>query len=79
MDCDVPVLIAARFLNGLESSMNTMPMLNIWTPPPDMYSMKNCIGSCLAGAMAKSHARLALSDSYALALSLIVLVDTALA
>ena len=69
----------ASALNGENSNIATMPMLNIWTPPPDMYSMKNCIGSCLAGAMAKSHARLAFKASYALALSLIVLVDTALA
>ena len=53
----------ASALNGENNNIATMPMLNIWTPPPDMYSMKNCIGSCLAGAMAKSHARLALSDS----------------
>lgn len=61
---DVPLLIDARFLNGLERSMNTMPMLNIWTPPPDIYSMKACIGRDLAGATAKSHARLAFNSSY---------------
>lgn len=32
----VPVLIAAAFLNGDRRSMNTIPMLKIWTPPPDM-------------------------------------------
>lgn len=32
----IPEFIVAKFLNGLESSMNTIPMLNIWTPPPDM-------------------------------------------
>lgn len=41
--------------------MNTIPMLNIWTPPPDMYNMKACIGSALAGEMAWSHARFSLS------------------
>ncbi len=33
---DVPVFLDARFLNGLESSINTMPMLKICTPPPDI-------------------------------------------
>ena len=61
---DVPVLIAARFLNGLESSMNTMPMLKICTPPPDMYSMNACMGSDLAGEIAKSHALLLFMLSY---------------
>lgn len=28
--------MAAKFLNGLERSMNTIPILNTWTPPPDM-------------------------------------------
>jgi len=51
------VLIAAIFLNGLMSSMNTMPILKTCTPPPDMYNMKACIGSDLAGLIAKSHAR----------------------
>jgi len=50
------VLIAATFLNGLNISMNTIPMLKIWTPPPDMYSMNACIGRDLAGEMARSHA-----------------------
>lgn len=49
-------LIAATFLNGLNISMNTIPMLKIWTPPPDMYSMNACIGRDLAGEMARSHA-----------------------
>jgi len=55
------VLIAAMFVNGLIRSMNTIPMLNICTPPPDMYSMKACMGSDLAGLIAKSHARFAFS------------------
>lgn len=50
------VLIAATFLNGLNSNMNTIPMLKICTPPPDMYSMKACIGRDLAGDIARSHA-----------------------
>ena len=50
------MLIAAAFLNGLNINMNTIPMLKIWTPPPDMYSMNACIGSDLAGEMARSHA-----------------------
>lgn len=54
----------ARFLNGLKRSMKTMPMLNIWTPPPDMYSMNACIGRDLAGEMAKSQARLSFNVSY---------------
>ena len=58
------MFIAAKFLNGLKSSMNTIPMLNICTPPPDMYSMNACMGSDFAGEMAKSHARLSLRDSY---------------
>lgn len=61
---NVPLLIDAKFLNGLERSMNTMPMLKIWTPPPDIYSMKACMGRDLAGATAKSHARLAFNSSY---------------
>jgi len=50
-------LMVAMFLNGLIRSMNTMPILNICTPPPDMYNMKACIGSDLAGPIAKSQAR----------------------
>jgi hypothetical protein len=51
-------------LNGLRRSMNTIPMLNICTPPPDMYSMNACMGSDFAGPVAKSSARLSLSASY---------------
>ena len=60
----VPVLIAATFLNGLNISMNTIPMLKIWTPPPDMYSMNACIGRDLAGEMARSHALFCFRASY---------------
>lgn len=60
---DVPLLIPARFLNGLSSNMNTIPMLNICTPPPDMYSMNACIGNDFAGEMARSHARLSFMAS----------------
>lgn len=31
-----PVFMPVMFLNGVKSSMKTMPMLNICTPPPDM-------------------------------------------
>ena len=58
-------LIANMFLNGVKRSMNTMPMLNICTPPPDMYNMKPCIGRDLTGAAAKSQARFSFSWSYA--------------
>lgn len=60
----VPVLIPARFLNGENRSMKTMPMLKICTPPPDMYNMKACIGSCLAGEIARSHERFSFSAAY---------------
>lgn len=40
-----------------------MPMLKIWTPPPDMYSMNACMGSDFAGEMAKSQARLSFNAS----------------
>ena len=53
----------ARFLKGLERSMNTMPMLKICTPPPDMYSMNACMGNCLAGEIATSHARFSFNAS----------------
>ena len=33
-------------------------MLNICTPPPDIYSMMACMGRDLAGEIASSHARL---------------------
>jgi hypothetical protein len=46
-------------------SMTTIPMLNICTPPPDMYSMNACIGSDFAGAVAKSSARFSLISLYA--------------
>ena len=61
---DVSVLIAATFLNGLNIGMNTIPMLRIWTPPPDMYNMKACIGRDLAGEMARSHALFCFRESY---------------
>ena len=41
-----------------------MPMLKIWTPPPDMYSINACIGRAFAGAIAASQARLAFKASY---------------
>ena len=44
--------------------MNTMPMLKIWTPPPDMYSINACIGRAFAGAIATSQARFAFKASY---------------
>jgi hypothetical protein len=56
----LPALMPAIFLNGVSRSMNMIPMLNIWTPPPDMYNMKACIGRDFAGEIAKSHAREAL-------------------
>ena len=59
-----PVLIAAMFLNGLMRSINTIPMLKICTPPPDIYNMKACIGNDLAGLIAKSHARFSFSFAY---------------
>jgi len=34
-----------------------MPMLKIWTPPPDMYSMNACMGRDFAGPIATSQAR----------------------
>ena len=61
---DVPVFMEARFLNGLESSMKTMPMLKICTPPPDMYSMNACMGRDFAGENARSQARFVFSSSY---------------
>jgi len=51
-------------LNGEDSSINTMPMLNIWTPPPDIYNIKACIGSDLAGEKARSQARFSFRRSY---------------
>ncbi len=61
---NAPVFMAARFLNGLSSNMNTIPMLNTWTPPPDMYNMNACMGRDFAGEMARSHARLSFRVSY---------------
>lgn len=61
---DVPLLIPARFLKGLDSSMNTIPMLKICTPPPDMYNMNACIGRLFAGEIAMSHARFSFSAAY---------------
>jgi hypothetical protein len=45
--------------------MKTIPMLNICTPPPDMYSMNACMGRDFAGAVAKSIARFSLIALYA--------------
>lgn len=56
--------IPAIFLKGERRSMNTIPMLKICTPPPDMYNMNACIGRDLAGEMARSQARLSFSDAY---------------
>jgi len=58
------VPIPAIFLNGVRRSMNTMPMLNIWTPPPDMYNMNACMGRDFAGEMARSQARFSFNDAY---------------
>ena len=60
----MPSFIPEIFLNGDSNSINTMPMLKIWTPPPDMYSMKACIGRDFAGAIAASHARFSFRASY---------------
>ena len=60
----VPVFIPATFLNGLNINMNTIPMLKICTPPPDMYSMNPCIGRDLAGEMARSHALFSFRAAY---------------
>jgi len=68
------VFIAATLLNGLISNMNTIPMLNICTPPPDMYNMKACIGSDFAGEMARSHARFSFSWAYE-AVALVFVTD----
>jgi len=59
-NCAKASLIPAIFLNGERRSMNTIPMLNICTPLPDMYNMKACMGRDLAGPTANSQARLAL-------------------
>jgi len=60
---DIPAFMPAMFLNGVRRSMNTMPMLKIWTPPPDMYSMNACMGRDFAGAMANSQARFSFRDA----------------
>jgi hypothetical protein len=60
-----PEFIPDRFLNGVRRSINTILMLNICTPPPDMYSMKACIGNDFAGEIAKSHAFFSFILSYA--------------
>lgn len=60
---DSPTFIPARFLNGEKRSMNTIPMLKICTPPPDMYNMKNCIGSCFAGEIERSQARFSFNEA----------------
>jgi hypothetical protein len=59
----MPSFIPATFLNGDSSNMNTMPMLKIWTPPPDMYSINACIGRAFAGAIATSQARFSFRES----------------
>lgn len=51
------VLIVETALMGFKRSMAKMPILNICTPPPDMYSMNAFIGSDLAGDIARSQAR----------------------
>ena len=56
--------MAAMFLNGLRRSMKTIPMLNICTPPPDMYNINACIGSDFAGEMANSQALLSFRAAY---------------
>ena len=60
----MPSFILAMFLNGDSNNINTMPMLKIWIPPPDMYSMNACIGRDFAGAIAASQARFAFRASY---------------
>jgi len=54
----------AIFLNGVRRSMNTIPMLKICTPPPDMYNMNACMGRDFAGEIARSQARFSFSDAY---------------
>lgn len=48
---------------GALNSMNTIMMLNICRLLPDMYMPMAFIGSCLAGAIATSHAFFSLSVS----------------
>lgn len=52
------------FLNGDDNSMKTIPILKIWTPPPDIYNMNACIGSDFAGDVAKSHALFSFNAAY---------------
>ena len=61
---NMPSFIPAMLLNGDSNSINTMPMLKIWTPPPDMYSINACIGRAFAGAIATSQARFSFRASY---------------
>ena len=63
-ELDAPVLIPAKFLKGLDNNINTIPMLNICTPPPDMYNINACIGRLLAGEIAISHARFSFNAAY---------------
>ena len=51
------VFILAMFLNSVRNTM-TIPMLNICTPPPAMYSMNACTGRAFARDMVRFHARL---------------------
>jgi hypothetical protein len=69
--------MADIFLNGESKSMATMPMLKIWTPPPDMYNMNACMGSDLTGEMAKSHARFCFSASWESRAAVVVVVVAA--
>ena len=57
-------MIPDKFLNGVKRSMKTIPMLNICTPPPDMYNINACIGRLLAGEIAISHARFSFNAAY---------------
>ena len=42
------VFIPAMFLNSVRNAMRTIPMLNICTPPPDMYNMNAYMGRAFA-------------------------------
>lgn len=57
-------MIVPNALIGLISSMARMPMLNICTPPPDMYSINAFMGSDLPGVIAISQARFCFSLAY---------------
>lgn len=52
-----------------------MPMLKICTPPPDMYSMKACMGKDLTGEIAKSQAFLVFKFSYEFTAAVLVIAD----